>query len=213
MQPSFALFFVTAVAYLLGSLSFAVIVSRLMGLSDPRSYGSGNPGATNVLRSGNKAAAALTLLLDAFKGWLAVFVVARWGSAWQLGPDALALAGLAAFIGHLYPVFFKFKGGKGVATAAGVLLGWAWPVGLLVLGVWILTVAVLRYSSLAALVAAVAAAPCYLLGLVTGWWPVYQPVVLAAMVLSALLIWRHRGNIKRLLAGQEPRVGQKKAAP
>ena len=211
-MPIATVLLASMLAYLLGSLSFAVIVSRVMGLNDPRSYGSGNPGATNVLRSGNKAAAVLTLLLDAFKGWLPVFVVARFGSAWQLGADALALVGMAAFIGHLYPVFFKFKGGKGVATAAGVLLGWAWPVGMLSLGVWILTAVVLRYSSLAALVATLAAAPAYYMLGYLGWWPMHLPVLLAMLVLCALLLWRHRANIRRLLAGQEPRIGQKKAA-
>ena len=202
----------TTLAYLMGSLSFAVIVSRLMGLSDPRSYGSGNPGATNVLRSGSKGAAALTLLLDAFKGWLPVFIVVHFGSAWQADAWAIALAGIAAFIGHLFPVFFNFKGGKGVATAAGVLLGWAWPVGLLAIGVWILTAVVLRYSSLAALLATLAAAPGYYLFGRLGWWPMHPPVLLTMLVLCALLFWRHRANIQRLLARQEPRIGEKKTA-
>ncbi len=208
-MPVMSLVVVTIAAYLLGSLSFAVIVSRMMGLNDPRSYGSGNPGATNVLRSGSKKAAVLTLLLDALKGWLPVFVLMRWGHLWGLGAQAAALAGLAAFLGHLYPVFFKFQGGKGVATAAGVLMGWSPLAGLLVLGVWLLVAVVTRYSSLAALVAALAAAPAYLLGRL-GWWPVHGAIVLATIPLSFLLLWRHRKNIQRLLAGQEPKLGQKK---
>jgi glycerol-3-phosphate acyltransferase PlsY len=148
---------VLVASYLLGSLSFAVIVSRLMGLNDPRSYGSKNPGATNVLRSGSKKAAILTLLLDAFKGWLPVAMVLAWGPEHGLGPDIAALAGLAAFLGHLYPVFFRFAGGKGVATAAGVLLGLHWALGLAVLATWLLVAYFTRYSSLSALVSAVAA--------------------------------------------------------
>jgi glycerol-3-phosphate acyltransferase PlsY len=190
------------VAYLIGSLSFAVIVSRLFGLADPRSYGSGNPGATNVLRSGNKAAAILTLLFDALKGYVPVVI------ALQLGLDSLSVAaiGLGAFIGHLWPVFFKFEGGKGVATAAGVLLGFAPSLGGLVLLVWITMAVVFRYSSLAALVASLAA-PVIQIGL---WGFGAQSV--AVIVMSALLIWRHEANIRKLLAGQESKLGQK-AAP
>jgi glycerol-3-phosphate acyltransferase PlsY len=151
-------------AYLIGSLSFAVIVSRAFGLSDPRSYGSKNPGATNVLRSGNKAAAAVTLLLDALKGWLPVWAANHWAGVAGFGDGTLALVGLAAFIGHLFPVFFKFKGGKGVATAAGVLFGVDWLLGLLTLLAWVAVVAVSRYSSLGALAAAVFAPVCYLMG-------------------------------------------------
>src|SRR5574343_1755603 len=150
-------------AYLVGSLSFAVLVSKAMGLNDPRTYGSKNPGATNVLRSGNKAAAAATLLLDGAKGWLPVWLVSTWGPGWGLGHGALALVGLAAFLGHLYPVFFRFKGGKGVATAAGVLLGLEPVLGLAVLGSWLLVAVVFKLSSLAAIVAALFAPVCYLM--------------------------------------------------
>jgi len=195
-------------AYLIGSLSFAVLVSRLLGLSDPRTYGSQNPGATNVLRSGNKIAAALTLWLDAFKGWLPVWLVAQWGGEWGLGSAALAAVGLAAFVGHVYPVFFRFQGGKGVATAAGVLLGFEPLLGLLVLLSWVLTLGLLRYSSLSAIVAALAAPMLYWLA--GGWaWPLQAPLALAIALMSLLLLWRHADNIRRLLAGQESKIGQK----
>ena len=186
-------------AYCLGSISFAVVVSWLMRLPDPRSYGSKNPGATNVLRSGSKVAAALTLVGDAGKGGLAVWLASYF-------TDALAAVGLAAFLGHLYPVFHRFQGGKGVATAAGVLLVLDWRVGLGTILTWVVIVAALRYSSLAALIAALVAplATWYLLG--------WQDAVLVA-VMSAALIWRHRANIARLLAGTEPRLGEKKASP
>ncbi|MFN3886055.1 MAG: glycerol-3-phosphate 1-O-acyltransferase PlsY [Aquabacterium sp.] len=190
------------VAYLIGSLSFAVIVSRLFGLADPRTYGSGNPGATNVLRSGNKGAAILTLLFDALKGYVPVVV------AQQLGLDTLVVTvvGLAAFIGHLWPVFFRFVGGKGVATAAGVLLGFAPGLGGLVLLVWLGVAALTRYSSLAALIAAVAAPAIQ----VWGWGQ--SPMTAGVILMSALLIWRHAANIRKLLQGQESKIGQK-AAP
>lgn len=191
-------------AYLLGSVPFAVVVSRLFGMADPRSYGSGNPGATNVLRSGNKLAAALTLVGDAFKGWLAVLAAASLAPAMELGTLAAPAAGLAAFLGHLFPVFLGFKGGKGVATAAGVLIGASGWLGLATVGVWLGVAFTLRYSSLAALCAALAApALAFALGLDTYW-------VLAIGVMSALLIWRHKDNIKRLMAGQESRIGSKK---
>ena len=193
-------------AYLLGSLSFAIIISRLMGLHDPRSYGSSNPGATNVLRSGNKIAAVLTLLLDMIKGWLPVFLLAHW----QLGAAAVAAAGLGAFLGHLYPVFFRFHGGKGVATAAGVLWGFSPLLGLLVSLVWLFAAAFFRYSSLAALLAATAAAPLYWFGGHKGWWPQHGSVLLACSTMTVLLIWRHKQNIKRLLARQETRLGKKR---
>lgn len=191
-----------AVAYLIGSLSFAVIVSRVFGLADPRSYGSGNPGATNVLRSGNKAAAILTLLFDALKGYVPVI------AAWQLGlPELVVTAvGLGAFIGHLWPVFFRFEGGKGVATAAGVLLGFAPALGGLVLLVWLTMAVVFRYSSLAALTAAIAAP------LIQAWGWGLGPATIGTAVMSVLLIWRHEANIRKLLAGQESKLGQK-AAP
>ena len=201
----------TVAAYLVGSLSFAVIVSRLMGLNDPRSYGSKNPGATNVLRSGSKKAAAATLLLDAVKGWLPVWVVSHWGAAWGLGDGALAAVGIAAFLGHIFPVFFRFKGGKGVATAAGVLIGFEPLLGLATLGSWLFVALVLKYSSLAAIVAALFAPGFYIMASGESWaWYGSAPVALAVTVMSLLLLWRHRGNISRLLAGQEGRIGSKK---
>ena len=192
--------------YLIGSLSFAVIVSRLMGLSDPRSYGSGNPGATNVLRSGNKAAAILTLVFDALKGYLPVLLVLKFGAPYGLEEGTAALVGLAAFVGHLWPVFFKFIGGKGVATAAGVLLAINPWLGLAVLGVWIVMAVVFRYSSLASLAAAVAAPLLQML-----IWDV-GPELPAIALMSLLLIWRHAPNIRKLMAGTESKLGQE-AAP
>ncbi|MDF1485264.1 glycerol-3-phosphate 1-O-acyltransferase PlsY [Ramlibacter sp. H39-3-26] len=196
-------------AYLVGSLSFAVMVSRAMGLGDPRSYGSGNPGATNVLRSGSKAAAIVTLLLDAAKGWLPVALVRWFGGPWGLGEGTVALVGLAAFLGHLYPVFFRFQGGKGVATALGVLLGVDWLLGLAVVLVWLAVVAAMRYSSLASLVAAAFAPFIYLLGAGAAW-DADTPVAAAIAAMAVLLAWRHRGNIRRLVEGQEPRLGKKR---
>ena len=192
--------------YLIGSVSFAVVVSRAMGLADPRSYGSHNPGATNVLRSGNKAAAAVTLVLDALKGYLPVLAVAIYGPPYGLHEGTQSLVGLAAFVGHLWPVFFRFQGGKGVATAAGVLLALNPWLGLATLATWVIIVAFFRYSSLAALVAAVFA-PFYQLLIWHGG--ALMPAILA---MSLLLIWRHRANIGKLLAGTESRLGQK-AAP
>lgn len=194
-------------AYLAGSLSFAVIVSRAMGLSDPRSYGSGNPGATNVLRSGNKAAAILTLLLDALKGYLPVALVSHFGGRWGLGEGTVALVALAAFLGHLWPVFFRFQGGKGVATAAGALLGIDPLLGAATLLTWLIVAAFFRYSSLASLVAAVFAPFWQLLTEGPG------PIALAVAAMSLLLVWRHSGNIKKLLAGTESRIGGKMPAP
>ncbi len=186
-------------AYLIGSLSFAVIVSRVFGLNDPRTYGSGNPGATNVLRSGNKAAAVLTLVFDALKGYVPVALAVA--SGW---PAAVVSAiGLGAFIGHLWPVFFKFEGGKGVATAAGVLLGFDPALGGLVLLVWIGMAAVFRYSSLAALTASLAAPALQV------WLNGPSLMTVAVAVMSALLIWRHAPNIRKLIAGQESKIGQK----
>lgn len=191
-------------AYLLGSIPFAVVVSRLFGMADPRSYGSGNPGATNVLRSGNKLAAVLTLLGDGLKGWLAVFLAMRFGPELGLTASAAPLAALAAFLGHLFPVFLGFKGGKGVATAAGVLLGASGWLGLATLGVWLGIAFTTRYSSLAALCAAIASPGiAFLLGLAPEW-------ILSISVMSGLLVWRHKDNIKRLLGGQESRIGSKK---
>ncbi len=193
------------IAYLIGSLSFAVIVSRTLGLPDPHTYGSGNPGATNVLRTGNKLAAVLTLLGDAAKGWLAVFLAQRF--AWRYGVDDAGIAAVAAavFVGHLFPVFFRFKGGKGVSTAVGVLFAIDWRVGLGTLVTWLVIAFFFRYSSLAALVAA-AFAP-FATALVLGF-NVYAAAVLA---ISALLVWRHAENIRKLLAGTESRIGEKKA--
>ena len=196
-------------AYLIGSLSFAVIISRLMGLHDPRSYGSKNPGATNVLRSGNKVAAVLTLLLDAIKGWLPMALVAGFGEAYGLGAGTLAAVGLAAFLGHLYPVFFGFQGGKGVATAAGVLFGVHWVLGLATLATWAIVAFFSRYSSLAALACAIFAPWYYLMG--DGpFWYVDKMIALAIVVMSAFLIFRHRENINKLLKGTESKLGAKK---
>jgi len=186
-------------AYLLGSVSFAVLVSKVMGLPDPHTYGSKNPGATNVLRTGNKLAAVLTLVGDAAKGGVAVWVASYF-------TGELAAVGLAAFLGHLYPVFHRFQGGKGVATAAGVLLVLDWRVGLGTIVTWLVIAFALRYSSLAALVAALFAplATAFLLDLKSA-------LFVAAM--SGFLGWRHKANIQRLLAGTEPRLGAKKATP
>jgi glycerol-3-phosphate acyltransferase PlsY len=190
-------------AYLIGSLSFAVIVSRAMGLADPRSYGSGNPGATNVLRSGSRKAAIATLALDALKGYVPVFLAFLLAERFGWGNVTIAAVGLAAFLGHLWPVFFKFQGGKGVATAAGVLFAFNPFLGLATLLSWALIAAFFRYSSLASLVAAVFA-------------PFYQVLIWGAdaffaaiVVMCALLIWRHQANIKKLLAGTESKLGQK----
>jgi acyl phosphate:glycerol-3-phosphate acyltransferase len=183
-----------------------VIVSAFMGLDDPRSYGSGNPGATNVLRSGNKKAAILTLIGDAFKGWLAVWLVVQFGPRYGLGDQAIALAAIAVFLGHLYPVFFRFKGGKGVATAAGVLLAVNPILGVATLATWLIVAFFTRYSSLAALAAAVFAPLYYVF--------MFGPriVALAILAMSVLLFWRHRANIAKLVAGKESRIGEKKAA-
>jgi glycerol-3-phosphate acyltransferase PlsY len=195
-----------AAAYLLGSVPFAVIVSRAFGLADPRSYGSGNPGATNVLRSGNKAAALLTLLGDATKGWLAVWLVQRFGPAFGLGEGTVALVAVAVFMGHLYPVFLRFKGGKGVATAAGVLLSLQPWLGLAVALVWALVAGFFRYSSLAAIVACGFAPLFY--ALVWG----LDGVFVAVAVISGFTVWRHRANIEKLMAGKESRIGDKGGA-
>jgi len=199
MQTALAIVF----AYLLGSISFAVLVSKLMGLPDPHTYGSKNPGATNVLRTGSKVAALLTLIGDSCKGAVAVLLAIAFVTT---VPVELALVGLAAFLGHLYPVFHRFQGGKGVATAAGVLLALDWRVGVGTLLTWGIIALFLRYSSLAALVAALFApiGAAYLLGWQAG-------AVVAVM--SAFLVWRHKANIARLLAGTEPRIGAKKATP
>jgi glycerol-3-phosphate acyltransferase PlsY len=194
-------------SYLVGSLSFAVITSRLMGLADPRSYGSKNPGATNVLRSGNKKAAALTLLLDALKGLLPVLLAAWVGERFGLwGAGTVAACGLAAFLGHLYPVFFGFQGGKGVATALGVLLALNVWMGLATALTWLIIAVFFRYSSLASMISAVFAVFYWLLNFGIDR---AAPFVLA---MSVLLIWRHRANIDKLLAGKEARIGDKAGA-
>lgn len=195
--------------YLTGSLSFAVIVSRVMGLNDPRTYGSKNPGATNVLRSGSKAAAVVTLLLDAFKGWLPVVLVQWFGKPYGMEEGTMAMVGLAAFLGHLYPLFFRFVGGKGVATALGVLLAIHWGLGLLTLLVWVVTAAAFRYSSLASLVAALMAPILYVLA-DGSLWAMNRYVELCIVVMSGLLVWRHAENIGRLAKGKESKLGKKK---
>jgi len=186
--------------YLIGSLPFAVIVSKIFGLADPRSFGSGNPGATNVLRTGNKAAAALTLLGDAAKGWIAMFLAAKVGA----GETAIAFAGLAAFLGHLFPVFLKFKGGKGVATAIGVLIGLDGWVALLTALTWLATALVTRYSSLAAIIAACVAPTLALSNHGIG------AVSIVVGMMCLLLIVRHKANIVRLIEGTEGQIGKKK---
>ncbi len=195
---------VVVLCYLIGSISFAVVVSASMGLSDPRSYGSGNPGATNVLRSGNKKAAILTLIGDAFKGWFAVWLVKVLAVRFNLSDLDIALAAIAVFIGHLFPIFFRFQGGKGVATAAGVLLAINPLLGLATLGTWLAIAFIFKYSSLAALVAAIAA-PFYDV-LIVG----QNRITAAVGLMSALLIWRHRKNIENLFAGRESKIGGKK---
>ena len=193
-------------AYLIGSLSFAVIVSKLMGLNDPRSYGSKNPGATNVLRSGNKAAAVATLLLDGLKGWLPMALVMGFGKDYGLREGTLAAVGLAAFIGHVYPVFFRFQGGKGVATAAGVLFGVHWVLGLATLATWGIVAFFSRYSSLASLACAIFAPWYYLIGDRTFWYT-DKTMALVIFVMSAFLLFRHRANINKLLQGKESKLG------
>ena len=188
-------------AYLLGSVPFAVVCSRLFGLADPRSYGSKNPGATNVLRSGNKAAAATTLLGDMAKGWLAVFPAQTYGPDYGFSDGLTVLVALAVFFGHLYPVFLKFKGGKGVATAAGVLLAIDPRLGLAVLVCWLVIAVLLRYSSLAALLSA-AAAPLFAFFL---WGSDVR--LLAVGVIAMALIGKHWQNLQRLMAGTEPKIG------
>lgn len=191
-------------AYLIGSIPFAVVVSKAMRLPDPRTYGSNNPGATNVLRSGSKTAAILTLLGDALKGWVAVALALHFAPSFGLDATAIALVALCAFLGHLFPVWLRFKGGKGVATAAGVLLALQPLLGLATLGVWLAIAIVFRYSSLAALVAALFAP------LGSLYWLGWGPVTWAVAVMSATLIWRHEANIRKLVAGTEGRIGEKK---
>jgi len=194
-------------AYLIGSLSFAVLISRTMGLADPRTYGSGNPGATNVLRSGNRIAAVVTLALDALKGYVPVMLALIFGPRLGLSEFAVAAVGLAAFLGHLWPVFFRFQGGKGVATAAGVLFALNPGLALATLLSWALIAVFFRYSSLASIVAA-AFAPFYQLLI----WGV-EPALACIVPMSLLLIWRHEGNIRKLMAGKESKLGQRGGLP
>ena len=208
MPPALTILLATLAAYLLGSIPFAIISSRLFGLADPRSYGSKNPGATNVLRSGNKAAAVFTLLGDASKGWLAVYLAQKYGVEYVSG-SATALVGfvaLAVFFGHLYPIFLKFKGGKGVATAAGVLLALDPLLGLATLATWLFIAFTLRYSSLAALIAATAA-PIY----AAMFWGTNGLVAVVGVIAMAL-VGKHWPNLQRLMAGSEPKLGAKKKA-
>jgi glycerol-3-phosphate acyltransferase PlsY len=194
---------VIVAAYLLGSVSFAVVVSKMFGLPDPHSYGSGNPGATNVLRTGNKAAAAITLVGDGVKGFLAVWVANRLGASWGDASLATAGAALAVYLGHLYPLFHHFAGGKGVSTAAGIVFALSWQLGLALFVIWLIVVLAFRISSLAALVAALALPPLgfYFLG----FWPESWALV----AITLLLFWRHRVNIRKLIAGEERRIGEK----
>jgi glycerol-3-phosphate acyltransferase PlsY len=196
-----------AAAYLIGSLSFAVVVSRAMGLADPRTYGSGNPGATNVLRSGSKLAAILTLAGDAIKGWLAVWLVQRFGPPFGVGEVAAAAAALAVFLGHLYPIFFRFKGGKGVATAAGAVVALNPWLALATGATWLIVAVFFRYASLASMAAAIFAVFYSAFG-----WGFDQRFV-ALAVISGLIIYRHRSNISNLMAGREKRIGQKEDLP
>ncbi|MES2114570.1 MAG: glycerol-3-phosphate 1-O-acyltransferase PlsY [Pseudomonadota bacterium] len=196
----------TVAAYLAGSISFAVVMSKLFGIADPRTYGSKNPGATNVLRSGNKAAAIMTLIGDGAKGWLAVWLAIHYADQLQVGDMTIALVAIAVFLGHLWPVFFRFVGGKGVATALGVLLGLNPWLGLATLVTWLVVAFAFRYSSLAALIAALFA-PFYY-GLLFG----VEPQLFAVVAMSVLLAYRHSQNISNLLAGKESRIGSKSAA-
>ena len=201
MNPSLATLSVTAAAYLIGSISFAVVVSKLFGLPDPHSYGSGNPGATNVLRTGNKAAALLTLVGDGGKFFSTVVIAYQLGITWGDASLATAGAALAVFLGHLYPIFHHFKGGKGVSTAAGITFGLAWQLGIALLVVWLIVAILFRYSSLASMIAAVATPPLgfYFLG---NW-----PEAWVLIPIALLLLWRHRANIRKLLAGTETKIG------
>lgn len=203
MNPLMYSVLAVVAAYAIGSLSFAVIISRVMGLNDPRSYGSGNPGATNVLRSGNKAAAVLTLLFDALKGYGPVLAAQLLQERFAWGDATIGFVGLAAFLGHLWPVFFRFQGGKGVATAAGVLLAINPWLGVATLLTWLIVAYFSRFSSLASICAA-AFAPFYQM-LIWG----ASPVLLPLLAMSLLLIWRHEANIRKLLSGTESRLGQK----
>ena len=201
MNPTLATVAVIVTAYLIGSISFAVVVSKLFGLPDPHSYGSGTPGATNVLRTGNKPAALLTLFGDGVKGFAAVVIAYRLGVSWGDASLATAGAALAVFVGHLYPVFHRFAGGKGVSTAAGVAFGLAWQLGLALVVIWLVLALIFRISSLASLVSAAAAPPLgfYFLG--------NGPEAWSLIPIALLLVWRHRANIRKLLSGTETRIG------
>lgn len=203
MTQSVFYFLLILASYFIGSISFAVVVSKAMRLPDPHSYGSGNPGATNVLRTGNKLAAVLTLVGDALKGYLAIFL-ARALIGVDVDSWVLPTVAVAAFLGHLFPAFHGFKGGKGVATALGILLGISAWLGLAALSTWLIVAFFMRYSSLAALITALFA-PVYFVFLFG-----FQPMALAIATMSALLIWRHQGNIQKLLNGTEGRLGAKK---
>ena len=196
-------FFATVGAYLLGSLSFAVIVSKAFGMADPRSYGSGNPGATNVLRSGKKLAAVLKLLGDALKGWLAVWLALRFQAELQLDNVTIGLVAVAVLVWHMWPVFFGFKGGKGVATAVGVLLALSWPTALICAAVWLVMAFGFKVSSLAALVAT-AISP-----LVAWFFMPHLSWLLAVAVIAVLVLYRHQSNIRNLLSGRESKIGDK----
>ena len=198
-------------AYLLGSLSFAVIVSRVMGLKDPRNYGSHNPGATNVLRSGNKKAAIATLLLDGLKGWLPVVLVKWFGKDYGLEDGTMAAVAFAAFLGHLFPIFFKFQGGKGVATAAGALLGIEWLLGLATLATWLIIAYFTRYSSVASMASAAFAPLFYLFGDRAAWYS-ERSVLMAIFMIGLLLVIRHRENINKLVSGKESKLSFGKTA-
>ncbi len=195
------------VAYLIGSLSFAVMVSRAFGLPDPHTYGSGNPGATNVLRTGRRLAALLTLAGDAGKGWLAVFLAARYAAEYDVEAAGVAACAVAVFLGHLFPVFFRFKGGKGVSVAGGILLAIQPWLGVATLATWIIVALLFRYSSLAAIVAAVFA-PLYAFFMSLLGFDL-RPMLPAVILMSALLVWRHKSNILNLAAGKESRIGRK----
>ena len=199
----------TVLAYLIGSLSFAVIVSKLFGLADPRTFGSKNPGATNVLRSGSKPAAIITLILDALKGYVPVILVQIFGKQFGLGDGTLALVALAAFLGHVWPIFFKFKGGKGVATAAGVIFGIDWLLGLGVLASFAILLFFFRWVSLASIAAAAFAPFFYLLG-DRGPWYTSKAVMFSIFIMALILAVRHKDNINRLAQGTEPKLGAKK---
>jgi len=199
-------------AYLIGSVSFAMVASRLFGLQDPRTFGSGNPGATNMLRTGNRKAALFTLLGDAFKGWLAVALAIYFAPVAGFTDSTIALVAVAVFLGHIYSFFLKFKGGKGVATAVGVLFALQPWLAVATIATWLIIAIFFRYSSLAALVAAVFAPFYYYIGGLAAW-PFSVPWFLAICLLSLVLIVKHKKNIANLLAGTESRIGQKKKTP